>query len=136
MTKILIVDDEKNIRLALKQCLIAEQYEVETAVNGTEGFEKIMSDNFDAVLLDMKMPGMTGIEVLRKIRGEGNKTNIIMMTAYGTIEKAVEAMKLGAIDFLSKPFAPNEIRSVVKDVLDREKLSSDNLVKNAIYLVK
>lgn len=125
MGKILIVDDEKNIRLALKQCLVAENYEVETAVNGLEGYEKIMAENFDVVLLDMKMPGLTGMEVLQKIRGEGNGVSVIMMTAYGTIEKAVEAMKLGAIDFLSKPFAPEEIRIIVKDVLSREKLSED-----------
>ncbi|AOY77951.1 sigma-54-dependent transcriptional regulator [Clostridium formicaceticum] len=125
MIKILIVDDEKNIRLALKQCLLAEKYEVETAVNGLEGYEKIMAEDFDAVLLDMKMPGLTGIEVLQKVRSEGKKVSIIMMTAYGTIEKAVEAMKLGAIDFLSKPFAPEEIRMIIKDVLSREELSEE-----------
>ncbi|AKL94652.1 response regulator receiver protein [Clostridium aceticum] len=127
MIKILIVDDEKNIRLALKQCLLAEHYEVETAVNGLEGYEKIMAGDFAVVLLDMKMPGLTGIEVLQKARSQGKLVNIIMMTAYGTIEKAVEAMKLGAIDFLSKPFAPEEIRTIVKDVLSREKLLEEEV---------
>lgn len=127
MNKILIVDDEKNIRLALKQCLLAEKYEVETAVNGLEGYEKILESEYDVILLDMKMPGLNGLEVLHKIRQEGKDVDVIMMTAYGTIEKAVEAMKLGAIDFLSKPFAPEEIRSIVKDVLNRVILTEDKV---------
>jgi DNA-binding response OmpR family regulator len=73
------------------------------------------------------MPGLSGMDVLKRLRESGNNTNIIMMTAYGTIERAVEAMKLNAIDFISKPFSPDEIRSIVKDVLSREDLVEEHL---------
>ncbi|WP_202707611.1 response regulator [Sporosalibacterium faouarense] len=125
--KILVVDDEKNIRMTLSQCLKGENYDVELAVNGEEGLNKLEGNDFDLVLLDIKMPGLTGMEVLKKLRDKGNNINVIMMTAYGTIEKAVEAMKLGAIDFLSKPFTPEEIRKLVNDVLGREALNEDEL---------
>ncbi len=127
MKKILIVDDEKNIRLSLKQCLAAEEYDVEIALNGTEGYEKLKDGAYDLVLLDMKMPGLDGMEVLEKIHQEQIDTSVVMMTAYGTIEKAVEAMKMGAIDFLKKPFAPEEIRKIVREVLKRRDLVPETL---------
>lgn len=125
--KILIVDDEKNIRMTLKHSLKSENYEIDMAVNGEEALEKIKGEKFDIVLLDIKMPGLTGMEVLKKIRENGNKVNIIMMTAYGSVEKAVEAMKLGAIDFVSKPFTHNEIRNIVLEVLEREELTKEDI---------
>ncbi|SCY02864.1 response regulator [Alkaliphilus peptidifermentans] len=125
--KILIVDDEKNIRLTLKQCLQNDDYELDTAVNGEEAVPKILNNEYDLVLLDIKMPGLNGMEVLNKLREKSNKVNVIMMTAYGTIENAVEAMKMGAIDFVSKPFTPEEIREMVTRVLNRESLKEDKL---------
>ncbi|MEW9124779.1 MAG: response regulator [Thermotaleaceae bacterium] len=123
--KILIVDDEKNIRLTLKHCLSEQGYQIDMAVNGEEALSKLSELTFDLVLLDIKMPGLTGMQVLEKLRHKGNKVDVIMMTAYGTIEKAVEAMKLGAIDFISKPFTPDEIRMIVKDVLNRQMLNEE-----------
>lgn len=125
--RILVVDDEKNIRMTLKQCLKGEKYDVELAVNGEEGLKKLKEESFDLVLLDIKMPGLTGMEVLKRLREIGNNVKVIMMTAYGTIDRAVEAMKLGAIDFLSKPFTPEEIRKIVNDVLSREELKEEEL---------
>jgi DNA-binding response OmpR family regulator len=125
--KILVVDDEKNIRMALKQCLLAADYDVDVAVNGLEGYNMIMEGAFEVVLLDIKMPGLSGMEVLKKIRKEGSDISVIMMTAYGTIESAVEAMKLGAIDFLSKPFVPEEIRNIVEDVIERKKIDTEKV---------
>ncbi|MFT9494625.1 sigma-54-dependent transcriptional regulator [Anaerosolibacter sp.] len=125
--KILVVDDEKNIRMTLTHCLKDMGYEIEIAVNGEEALQKIVDHGFDLVLLDIKMPGLTGMQVLEKIRDRGNQVDVIMMTAYGTIEKAVEAMKLGAIDFVSKPFTPEEIRSIVNDVLARQALVEEQL---------
>lgn len=125
--RILVVDDEKNIRMTLSHCLKDQNYDIEIAINGDEALKKIESDNYDLILLDIKMPGLTGMEVLEKIRQNGNKVDVIMMTAYGTIERAVEAMKLGAIDFISKPFTPVEIRNIVKDVLDRQNLVETKL---------
>ncbi|MFO7929089.1 MAG: response regulator [Candidatus Humimicrobiaceae bacterium] len=125
--KILIVDDEQNIRKTLKQCLANEGYDIDIAVNGEEALKKIKDDNFDLVLLDIKMPGMNGMEVLNKLRERKDSTNVVMMTAYGTVERAVEAMKLGAIDFLSKPFTPEEIRNLVKKIFGRAELEENKL---------
>lgn len=125
--KILIVDDEKNIRMMLNRCLKEEGYEIDIAVNGEEALGLIKEGSYDLVLLDIKMPGLTGMQVLESMRESGFKVDVIMMTAYGTIERAVEAMKLGAIDFISKPFTPDEIREIVKDVLDRQNLSEERL---------
>lgn len=120
--KVLIVDDEKNIRMTLRHCLADEGYQLEIAVNGEEALQKMSETTFDLALLDIKMPGLTGMQVLERVRQSENKINVIMMTAYGTVERAVEAMKLGAIDFISKPFTPDEIRSIVRDVLNRNNL--------------
>lgn len=125
--KILIIDDEKNIRTTLKYCFKEEKYNIDIAINGDEGLEKIKNEKFDLVLLDIQMPGLTGMQVLEKIREFETKVNVIMMTAYGTIEKAVEAMKLGAIDFITKPFTPEEIRRLVNDIFDRENLEEGKL---------
>ncbi|WP_018248357.1 sigma-54-dependent transcriptional regulator [Orenia marismortui] len=121
--KILIIDDEKNIRITLKQCL-NQDYEVVTAVNGEDGLDKFQADNFDLVLLDMKLPGINGIEVLKQLKELDNNINTIMITGFGTIETAVETMKLGAIDYLRKPFAPDEIREIVKEVINRTNLEA------------
>lgn len=80
------------------------------------------------------MPDISGMEVLRKLRGADNKTNIIMMTAYGTIKEAVEAMKLNAIDFISKPFTPEQIRVLVKKVFSREELEEEKLETYEDYI--
>ncbi|MDF1615937.1 response regulator [Petrocella sp. FN5] len=125
--KILIVDDEKNIRMTVKNCLNETEYLVDIAVNGEEGYEMIQSTQYDLVLLDIKMPGLSGMEVLKKVRDSNSTVSVVMMTAYGTVENAVEAMKLGAVDFLSKPFTPDEIRTVVKKVTLRKDLEEVNL---------
>ena len=123
--KILIVDDEKNIRLMLRKCL--PEYELYEATDGVEALHSIKSQEFDLVLLDIKMPGITGMQVLQKIREEENNVAVVMMTAYGTIERAVEAMKLGAIDFINKPFTPEEIKTIVNDIFRRQTLEADAL---------
>ncbi len=119
---VLIVDDEKNILLTLSQSLEVLQLETDTATNGEEALAKLKEKDFGLILLDLRMPGMDGMEVLRKVREIRPDIRIIMITAYGTIELAVEAMKLGAVDFIQKPFSPEEIRELVSRVLDREKL--------------
>lgn len=125
--KILIVDDERNIRTTLKMCLSGEGYEIDTAVNGEDGLEKAEKDKYDLIFLDIKMPGMNGMEILEELRKRGNKTNIVIMTAYGTIEDAVKAMKLHAVDFIPKPFTPEEIRETAKKVFERENLEENKL---------
>ena len=119
---ILIVDDEKNIRMTLSQSLESLGVETDMAGNGEEALTKLKEKDFGLILLDIRMPGMDGMEVLRQVREVRPDIRIIMITAYGTIESAVEAMKLGAVDFLQKPFDPEEIRELVSRVLNREKL--------------
>lgn len=127
MKKILIIDDEKNIRMTIKNCLDEEKYSVDVAVNGEEGFSMLKQGTYDLALLDIKMPGISGIELLRKLRENRIEIDVVMMTAYGTVERAVEAMKLGAIDFLSKPFTPDEIRGVVELVTRRRSLVEEKV---------
>lgn len=125
---ILIVDDEKNIRLTMSQSLEPLEIPVHTAVNGEEALQKLREEPFGLVFLDLKMPGMDGMEVLRLIKEDWPKTRVIIITAHGTIETAVEAMKLGAVDFIQKPFTPGEIRGLATQVLEREALDEQNAV--------
>jgi DNA-binding response OmpR family regulator len=125
---ILIVDDEKNIRLTLSQALKILEVETDTAANGEEALAKLKEREFGLILLDLKMPGMDGMEVLRRVREIRPDIRIIIITAYGTVESAVEAMKLGAVDFIQKPFSPEEIRELVSRVMDREKLDEQKVV--------
>jgi DNA-binding response OmpR family regulator len=118
--KILVVDDEKNIRLTLTQALEPLGLPVQTAGDGGEALERLQEYPFSLVLLDLKLPGIDGMEVLRRIRESWPQVPVVMMTAHGTIEYAVEAMKLGAVDFLRKPFSPAEIREIVRKVLARQ----------------
>jgi DNA-binding NtrC family response regulator len=124
---ILVVDDEKNIRTTLQQVLAASGYKVETGVNGEDGLSRLAESHFDIVLLDMKLPGIDGIEVLRQMRHKAVDTPVVMITAYGTVESAVEAMKLGAVDYIRKPFSPEQIRDIVKRVLARPNLKEAEL---------
>jgi len=130
---ILIVDDEKNIRLTLEEALVSLEAEIDTAVNGEEALAKLKEKDFGLVLLDLKMPGMDGIEVLRRLRDIRPDIRVIIITAYGTIDSAVEAMKLGAVDFMQKPFVPKEIRKLVSRVIDREKLNEQKAENYASY---
>ena len=129
--KVLIIDDEKNIRLTLSESLETVNYEVDTAVDGEHGINKYNEFKYDVVLLDMKMPGIDGMEVLRRIKYQNPFQNVIMITAHGTIETAVEAMKLGAIDYIRKPFTLDEIRSIVKHVLERAHVDEGDVGKSS-----
>ena len=122
---VLIVDDEKNIRLTLSQALETLELDTDTAVNGEEALTKLEEKHFGLILLDLKMPGMDGMEVLRKVREARPDIKVIIITAHGTIESATEAMKLGAVDFIQKPFSPKEIRELVTTVLDRDTIEAD-----------
>jgi DNA-binding NtrC family response regulator len=116
--RILVVDDEKNIRLMLTQALASEKTIVDTAVNGEEALEKIAQTSYDLVLLDLRLPGMNGLDVLREIRESHESLPVILLTAHGTVESAVEAMRVGAVNFLQKPFAPRELREAVEAALE------------------
>ena len=131
---VLIVDDEKNIRLTLSQALESLDLEVDTAVNGEEAITKLKEKRFGLILLDLKMPGMDGMEVLRQLSHIRPDIRIIIITAHGTIDSAVEAMKLGAVDFIQKPFSPNEIRELVLQVIDRDKIDEEKATNYASHI--
>src|SRR5512147_512007 len=131
---ILIVDDEKNIRLTLTESLASLAIETDTASNGEEALAKLKEKDFGVILLDIRMPGMDGMEVLRRVREIRPDIRVIMITAYGTVESAVEAMKLGAVDFLQKPFDPEQVRELVSRVIDREKLDEQKLTDYTSYI--
>jgi DNA-binding response OmpR family regulator len=119
---VLIVDDEKNIRLTLSMALEPLGLNIDTAINGEDALSILKTRDIDIILLDLKMPGIDGIEVLRRVREIHSDIRVIIITAHGTIDSAVEAMKLGAVDFLQKPFAPQEIREIVSRVIARDEL--------------
>jgi DNA-binding NtrC family response regulator len=114
---ILIVDDEKNIRLTLSSALEALTISADTASTGEEALQKLAEKPFKLMLLDLKLPGMDGLEVLRQVNDKYPEMKVIMITAYGSIEVAVEAMRIGAVDFLQKPFDPSVVRDMVSRVL-------------------
>ena len=124
--RILIVDDEESFRNVLTVILRKEGYEVEGATNGEEGLNKISSAAFDHVLCDIRMPQMDGLEFLRESQKAGAEVPVIMMSAYGTVDTAIEAMKLGAYDYISKPFKPDEIILALKKAEERERLRKEN----------
>ncbi len=116
-TAVLIVDDERNIRLTLSMALEALKIPVDTASSGEEALQKLTEKPYSLMILDLKLPGLDGLEVLRRVTDKHPDMKVIIITAYGSIEVAVEAMKMGAIDFLQKPFQPTEVRDMVRRVL-------------------
>jgi len=131
---VLIVDDEKNIRLTLSMVLESMGLESDKAMNGEEALAKLENKDFGVVLLDLIMPGMDGMDVLRRMRELRPDIHTIIITAHGTIESAVEAMKLGAVDFIQKPFSPDEIRELVSKVIDREKLDEKKVMDYVSFI--
>jgi len=119
--KILIVEDEKSMREVLKILLEGEGYEVMTASDGLEGIAHLDKDIFDLVVTDVKMPKVDGFEVLKRIKEISPDTIVIMITAFGTKESGIEAMKLGAYDYISKPFNIDEIRLIVKKAIEKKR---------------
>jgi len=125
--QLLIVDDEENMRHMLAAMFRGSPYQVDLAADGREALQMIEKTLYDVILCDIKMPNMDGIEFLKSAGAWLEATTVIMMSAYGTIDTAVEAMKLGAYDFISKPFKADEIRLIFQKAEEREKLKRENL---------
>ena len=117
MSKLLLIDDEEDVRYSLQRIFAAEEIELATAASGEEGLKVIPKFKPDLVLMDVRMTGMTGMETLRKIRENDPKLLIILMTGYGTTQTTIEAMKLGAYDFLLKPFDIPKLKEVIASAL-------------------
>ena len=128
MARILIIDDEKSIRNTLKEILEYEKYEVDEASDGRAGLNKIKSEEYDAIILDIKMPKMDGMEVLEKAQKVAADTPIIMISGHGTLETAVEAVKKGAFDYVSKPPDLNRFLITIRNALDKNELITETKV--------
>lgn len=125
MKKILIADDEKNMRWILGKNLKDEGFTVVEAENGEEAFNLFMDSEPDMAILDYRMPGIDGMEVLRRIKTINDTVPVIMITAHGNTDAAVEAMKLGAIDYISKPFDMDELKITIRKVLKIDELNKE-----------
>jgi two-component system response regulator PilR (NtrC family) len=124
-SRILVVEDEKSMREVLKILLEGEGYEVFCAKNGEEGLSVMNGEIFDLIITDIKMPGGDGFQVLKKVQEMSPETIVLMITAFGTTESAVEAMKLGAYDYIHKPFKIDEIRIAVRRAIEKRRLRGE-----------
>ena len=125
MSRILIIDDQDPIRRVLREILENEKYQVDDAANGPTALEMIKEQEYDAILCDIKMPDMDGIEVLEQVKGTSD-TPVIMISGHATIDNAVEAIKKGAFDFIQKPPDLNRLLITMRNALDKRSLSTEN----------
>jgi len=117
--KVLVVDDEETVRVLFQRILQAAGYNVIIAANGKDALSVIEDDDIDVVLLDIRMPGLSGIDVLGKIRTDRPDICVIMVTAVAIVQTAVEAMKLGAVDYIIKPFDQNEVLRKIRQAIEK-----------------
>ncbi len=128
MAKILIIDDEKSIRTTLREILEYEKYDVDEAVDGEDGLQKIKENDYDLALCDVKMPKVDGLELLGEVQKLNKEIQMIMISAHGTIETAVEAVKKGAYDFIEKPPDLNRLLITLRNALDKSSLVTETKV--------
>ena len=129
--KVLIIDNEYVIGISCKRILEQENFEATFCQNPINGLEEALTGNYDLILLDLLMPELNGMEILKKVKSEGILSDVIIITGYATVKTAVEAIKLGASDYVSKPFSPEELKIIIEKVIKHS-----NLLKENIYLKK
>lgn len=118
MTKrILVVDDERNIRITISKSLQSDELLVDMAISGEEALERLVMYQYDLVLLDLRLPGMSGMDLMQRLKDMDIQPKIVVISAHGTIDLAVKILKAGALDFIEKPFSPDEIRQIVAKYL-------------------
>src|SRR6185295_7867438 len=123
--RILIADDEPSLRELLTELLTDEDYIVDSVATGADVLEQLQSDTrYDLLLLDLRMPKIDGLQLLERLRKDGNEIPVIMMTAHGTSSSAIRAMQMGAYDYLPKPFDNDEVLMVVKRLFEHQSLAS------------
>ena len=133
---ILVVDDERNIRNNLSMLLQADGYKVDTAGNADDALVMVKEGRYDIAFVDIQMPRMDGLELLRYLRGLRPQMPVVMLTAYGTVQRALEAMKLGAVDFLEKPFDPKAIQLLCQEILERQKVGMRSSMEDLLHLAE
>ena len=135
--KVLLVDDEKEYLDILTERMKSRDFEVDKAQNGLEALEKISASTYDAIVLDMMMPGMDGIETLKRIRKDHPDMQVILLTGHATVQKGVDAIKLGALDFLEKPAEIETLTAKIKEAKDNRLLlvekHNEEAVKEALH---
>ena len=137
LKQLLVIDDEANMRHMLSTVLKKAGYQVDTASDGHEGLQLVSETQYDFILCDIKMPKMDGMEFLQSARELLSTTTVIMMSAYGSIDTAIEAMKMGAYDYISKPFKTDEVYLTLKKAEERESLKKENrLLKERIQKIE
>jgi len=124
--KILVVDDEQSMCDFMEIMLAKEGYQVETSISGEQAIQKASVENYDLIIADMMMPNMTGVELLKKIKKGQPGQDFIVMTAFASVDTAIEAMKEGALDYITKPFKIDEIKLVIQKSLSRKELRAEN----------
>jgi len=124
---ILIVDDEESVRSSLYKWFIEDGYRTDTAADAKETLKKLEEQSWDIILLDIKMPGMNGLELQERIRDIDPSIVIIMITAYASVDTAVQALKAGAFDYVTKPFDPDDLEHLIRNAIEKRKLSRENL---------
>ncbi|MCJ7509036.1 MAG: sigma 54-interacting transcriptional regulator, partial [candidate division Zixibacteria bacterium] len=128
MPSILVVDDKDTVRQMLSKTLQSEGYEVDVAEDGLIALEKAKDKQYDLVLTDLKLPNKDGLEVLAALKDLDPEVAVVVMTAYGTIESAVQAMKMGAFDFLTKPFDTDHLNMLIKRALETRRILAENIL--------
>ncbi len=124
--RLLVIDDEENMRHMLKTLLTRFGYQIDTAADGYQGLQMVSETSYDFILCDLKMPNMEGMEFLKAARPHLSASTVIVMSAYGSIDTAIDAMKLGAYDYISKPFKTDEVYLALKKAEERELLKREN----------
>ena len=128
MPNILVVDDEAAIRESLKDWLMEDGYSVALAIDGENAIAMVQESQYDVILLDLKMPGIDGLETMRRIKEISPDSEVLMMTAYASVDTAVQAMKEGAFDYLVKPFDPDEVDLQIKKILAHREMRIENIM--------
>jgi len=132
-SKILVIDDERVVGESLRKTFKDEGYEIETAYSGQEGLRKARRETFDLMIVDLKMPDISGLDVIKRLKEEQPDTMLIMITGYSTVDSATEALKTGAFDYIPKPFTPDEISEVVQKALEtKERLARERREQEAL----
>jgi formate/nitrite transporter len=131
--KILVIDDEEIVGESLRKTFKGEGYEIDTAYSGEEGLQKARRESFDLMIVDLKMPDISGLDVIKKIKEEQPETMMVMITGYSSVDSATEALKTGAFDYIPKPFTPEEISTVVEKALEtKERLAKEKEEQEAL----
>ena len=125
--KVLLIEDEKISRISLTNTLKKEGFEVVSSETGTEGIRQIQKASFDVVITDLRLPGKNGLEILKAVKEKSSKTIVIIITAFATVETAVEALKLGAYDYLTKPYPPDKLLSMLKNIRQLQAVENENV---------